>query len=93
MTEIEKKRSDLQNLLRLTENTINLLHDGSFNGNLCLVIGESLNWLKAIQNDINVQIKALEPVNTVNEVKVPNTTETGLESNSRPISDESKVSS
>lgn len=61
---IDKKKSDLQNLLRLTENTINLINEAKFDGNLAIVILESLNWLKAIQADIRTQLDALTPAAT-----------------------------
>lgn len=71
MNDIEKKINDLNNLKRIVLNVNNLINDASFPGNHYLVIAESLNWLQAISKDIDVQLSALNGLNTVDEVKIP----------------------
>jgi hypothetical protein len=66
---IDKKKSDLTNLLRVTDNTTKLLTEGVFPGGACLALAESLNWMQAIKKDIETQLSALSGVAGV--VKVP----------------------
>lgn len=60
MDTIEKKISDLTNLKRIALNIVNLINDAHFPGNHYMVIAESLNWLGAIDKDIEVQLSALK---------------------------------
>lgn len=62
MDTIDKKISDLENLKRITLNVTNLINDAHFPGNHYLVIAEGLNWLGAINKDIDVQLSALKGV-------------------------------
>lgn len=65
---VDKKKSDLTNLNRLTQNTINLLNEASFPGTHAFVVIESLNWLNAIKADIEGQLKVFEEVS---DIKIP----------------------
>jgi hypothetical protein len=66
---LEKKQSDLKNLLRVLDNTCKLLSDGVYPGSACLALAESINWLQTAKKDIETQLRTIDGISEA--VKTP----------------------
>lgn len=68
--EIKKKINDQNNVLRLEQNTINLLMEARFPGQYCEVLTEVLKYHQGFSTQVKNQMATLQALLPVPEAKV-----------------------